>query len=191
MSRSFSIPTLALLVACSLIGSAIADEAAKHQGLKKGDPLGVFHVTKVAGAIDDAVEPGETLCYRCRYGSRPMVLVFARETGGKVPDLLRAIDKTVGENEDAKLKGLLTLIGDDAADLKEEARKVAAKADARLVPVAVAKETKTGPLNYKLSADAEVTIVLAQDSQVVKTHVFKAATIDIDTIISEVTEMLN
>lgn len=191
MSRSFSIPALALMAAFSLIGSATADEAATNDGLQEGDPLGVFHVTKVAGAVGDAVEPGETLCYRCRYGSRPMVLVFARDTGGRVPELLRAMDKTVGENEDAKLKGLLTLLGEDSAALKEDAGKIAAKTDAKLIPVVVAKETKTGPLNYKLSGEAEVTIVLAQDSQVVNTHTTTAAKIDIESIISEVTEMLN
>lgn len=196
MSRSSSIPSLALLVAFSMISVAgisvaSADEGAKHKGLQEGDPLGVFHVTKIAGAIDDAVEPGETLCYRCRYGSRPMVLVFARDTGGKLPDLLKAMDKAVGEHEDAKLAGVLTLLGEDAGVLKDEATKVAAKTDAKLVPVAVAKETKTGPLNYKLSADAEVTVIIAQDSQVVKTHEFTAANIDVDSIINEATEMLN
>jgi len=191
MSRSFSIPSLAPLAAFSLIGSATADEAATNDGLQEGGPLGVFHVTKVAGAVDDAVEPGETLCYRCRYGSRPMVLVFARDTGGRVPELLKAMDKTVAENEEAKLKGLLTLLGEDSAALKEDAGKIAAKADVKLIPVVVAKETKTGPLNYKLSGDAEVTIVLARDSQVVSTRTTTAAKIDIESIISEVTAMLN
>ncbi len=191
MSRSMLMLSLACMITLSLVGFANADKAANDQGLKQGDSLGVFYVTKVAGAVDDEVEPGEELCYRCRYGSRPMVLVFARSTGGNVPELLQAIDKAVGENEESKLKGLLTLIGDDAAALKADAEKIAEASGDKLVPVVVAKETKTGPLSYKLSSDAEVTIVLAQDSQVVATHTYDAAKIDVKTIISEATKMLN
>jgi len=191
MSRSFYLPSLALLMTLSLAVSVGADEASHKDGLKEGDAIGAFHVTKIAGAVDDAVEPGETLCYRCRYGSRPMVLVFARDTGGRVPELLKAIDKSVGENEESKLKGLLTLMGKDASDLKEDAGKIAEQTDTEFVPVVVAEDTKTGPLNYKLSGDDEVTIILAKDSQVVKTHTFSAAKIDVKSIISEVNEMLN
>ncbi len=188
MSRSFCLLSLALLMTCSLGATVVA---AEQDGLQEGDPIGVFYVTKIAGAVDDQVEPGETLCYRCRYGSRPMVIVFARDIGGKVPELLQAIDKSVGENEESKLKGILTLLGEDAEALKDDAGKIAAKTQAKLVPVVVAEDSKTGPLNYKLSGDAEVTIVLAKDSQVVKTHTFDSANIDIQSIISEVGEMLN
>jgi hypothetical protein len=183
--------TLAVSMSLSLIATAGADDSTTQDGLQEGDPIGVFYVTKVAGAIDDEVEPGETLCYRCRYGSRPMVMVFARDTGGNVPDLLKAIEKSVGENEEAKLKGIMTLIGDDAAALKDDAGKIAERVEAKLVPVVVAKETKTGPLSYRISEDADVTIVLAKDSQVVNTHTFDATKIDVKSVISEVTEMLN
>lgn len=191
MSRFSFILSLALTITLTFAGLAVADKAASDEGLKQGDPLGVFYVTKIAGAIDDAVEPGEELCYRCRYGSRPMVLVFARDIGGQVPELLQAIDKAVAENEDSRLQGLLTLIGDDATALKGEAEKIAETAGDKLVPVVIAKETKTGPLSYKLSSDAEVTIILAQDSQVVATHTFDASKIDVQAIISEATRMLN
>ena len=56
--------------------------------------------------------------------------------------MLKAIKKSVGENEEEKLKGIMTLIGDDAAALKD---------------------------------DADVTIVLAKDSQVVNTHTSNTA----------------
>ena len=191
MSRSLFTLTLAASLTLSLMVTAGADDSEATDGLQEGDPIGVFYVTKIAGAVDDEVEPGETLCYRCRYGSRPMVMVFARDTGGMVPDLLNAIEQSVGENEEAKLKGIMTLIGEDAAALKADAGKIAQKADAKLVPVVVAKETKTGPLSYKISADADVTIVLANDSQVVKTHIFDAAKIDVKSVISEVSQMLN
>lgn len=191
MSRLFLVTLSSLAVGILSISLVYADASAGSNGLKEGDPLGVFHVTKIAGAVDDAVEPGETLCYRCRYGSRPMVLIFARDIGGKVSELLKAVDHLVADHEDAKLKGLLTLIGEDAGVLKAEGEKIAEKTAVKWVPIAVAKETKTGPLNYKLSNDAQVTIVLAQDSQVVRTLTAESDAIDINAIIDGVKAMLN
>lgn len=180
---------LTFALVCSSAGTACADTSTEDS-LKQGDSIGVFYVTKVAGAEDDGVEPGEELCYRCRYGSRPMVIVFARDTGGKVTDLVKQIEAAVTKNEDASLKGLLTLIGEDAASLKEDASKIAEKAGVKNVPVVVAKETKTGPLNYKLAGDAAVTIVIAKDSQVVNTHVFSADKIDIAAVMADVQQIV-
>lgn len=190
MSRLLLSSACALALVCSFAATTTAVTAAEDC-LKEGDSIGVFYVTKVAGAEDDGVEPGEDLCYRCRYGSSPMVMVFARDTNGKVAELVKKIDAAVKENEESSLKGLLTLIGDDAAKLKKQAGAFAEKAEVKQVPVVVAKETKTGPLNYKLPSDAAVTIVVAKDSQVVNTHTFAADRIDVAAIMKEVKQMLH
>lgn len=192
MSRLFLGNTLTLALVCTYVagGTAFADSSS-NDGLKQGDSIGVFYVTKVAGAEDDGVEPGEDLCYRCRYGSRPIVMVFARDAGGKVTELVQALDKAVADNEEESLRGLLTLMGEDAAVLKTEASEIATQGKVKHVPLAVAKETATGPMNYKLSVDAPVTIVLAKDSQVVSTHTFSADAIDVSNVMKQVQEMLN
>ena len=158
--------------------------------LRQGDSVGVFYVTKVAGAEDDGVLPGEQLCYRCRYGSSPMVMVFARRTGGRVTELVKRIDRAVFSNRKRRLKALVTLMGDSTPAVKAAAGEVAAAAKVEHVPVVVAKEVKTGPLNYKLPADAEVTVVVAKNSQVVKTHTFTSEKVDIAAVMSEVESIL-
>lgn len=180
----------AVAVALVFCGTSIAD-IATQECLQQGDAVGVFYVTKVAGAEDDGVEPGEDLCYRCRYGSSPMIMVFVRDTGGNVVDLLKQIDAAVAAHEDCRLKGLLTLIGEDASKLKEEASKLALSAAVKHVPVVIAKETKTGPLNYKLPGESAVSIVVAKDSQVVNTHFFSVGTIDVAAVMKEVRQILN
>nr|WP_271895141.1 hypothetical protein [Rubripirellula sp.] len=173
----------------SVLGQATS-QAQKHSSLRQGDSVGVFYVTKVAGAEHDGVLPGEQLCYRCRYGSSPMVMVFARRTGGRVTELVKRIDKAVFSNRKRRLKGLVTIMGDNSSAVKEAAGKVAAAASVEHVPVVVAKEVQTGPLNYKLQADADVTIVVAKDSQVVKTHMFTSEKVDIAAIMNEVERIL-
>jgi hypothetical protein len=168
-----------------------ADEPAAD-GLKCGDSIGAFYVTKVAGAEDDGVEQGEQLCYRCKYGSRPMVMVFARETGGKVNQLVKEIDAAVKANEDAELKGLVTLMGEDVAALKQSAAKFAKKSGATQIPVVVAKDNVTGPSNYKIDGKAAVTVVVAKEGGVVATHNFaKANKVDVAAVMGEVKKMLN
>ncbi len=119
-----------------------------------------------------------------------MVMVFTRDTGGRVADLTKQLDSAVANNEDASLRGLVTLLGEDAASLKQDANKIAQRAEVKHVPVVVAKETKTGPLNYKLPGDVAVTVVVAKDSQVVNTHVFAADKIDIAAVMTDVNQIL-
>jgi hypothetical protein len=189
MSRTFIVNSLAFTLAlvCSL--TATADIAIEHS-LKKGDSIGVFYVTKVAGAEDDGVEVGQDLCYRCRYGSSPMVIVFVRETGGMVPELLRQLDAAVAQNKDSGFKALVTLVGEDVSLLKEAAIEIARQTDVKELPVVVAKDTKTGPLNYKLPRGSAVTIVIGKDSQVVTTRCFAADKVDIAAVMKEVRQVL-
>ncbi|TWT81624.1 hypothetical protein CA13_30770 [Planctomycetes bacterium CA13] len=204
MSRLFygSIFALALIASPAIADEATAEEkvgtcpstcteSCCSDGLKEGDSIGAFYVTKIAGAEEDGVDQGQELCYRCRYGSRPMVMVFARDTGGKVPELLRKIDSAVATHEDSKLKGLVTLLGEDAGSLKAHAEKLAEASSAKNVPLVVAKDSKTGPLNYKIREDAVITIVVANDSKIVSTKTFAAEDIDVAGIMSDVEGMLN
>lgn len=171
-------------------GSGLFAETAFKDRLKRGESIGVFYVTKVAGANDDGVEPGEDLCYRCRYGSSPLVMVFTRADSAQVAEMAKRIDAAIGEFAEERLKGLITLMGDDLVQLKHKAEKIAARASITRVPVVVAKENITGPLNYRIPTDAEVTVVVAKDSQVVHTYVFDADRIDIRAVMSKVREML-
>ncbi|TWU41434.1 hypothetical protein Q31b_28810 [Novipirellula aureliae] len=176
---------------CSAEDGALVECTTEVDSLKEGDALAAFHVTKIAGAADDGVDQGQELCYRCRYGSRPMVLVFARDTGGSLPEFLKQLDSAVADHEDAKLKGLVTLLGDDSDALKANAEKLAETASSKHVPVVIAKETKTGPAKYKLSSDAAITVVVAKDSKVVSSKTFAADQIDVASVMSDVAGMLN
>jgi hypothetical protein len=159
--------------------------------MQAGDPVGVFYVVKVAGAVADGVQPGEELCYRCRYGSSPMVLVFVRDTGGQVVDLVRRIDAALAEHASSGLRGLVTLVGGGAAGLKRQAEKLAQTAAVKQVPVVVAKDSLAGPASYKLSGDVDVTIVIARDSQATGVHRFGADGIDVNAVMSDLQAVLS
>jgi hypothetical protein len=176
------------LVVCSMVS---AKEPAT-ECLEAGDGIGAFYVTKVAGAEDDGVNKGQELCYRCKYGSRPMVMVFARDTGGKVNQLVKRIDAAVQANEEAELKGLVTLLGDDASALQDTATKVVKKSGAKSIPVVIAKDTVGGPSSYKIDENAAVTVVLANNSKVIASHSFATADkVDVAAVMGVVKKMVN
>ncbi|TWU57793.1 hypothetical protein [Rubripirellula reticaptiva] len=166
------------------VGSTVSD------GLKQGDPIGAFRVTKIGGATDDDVEPGDFLCYRCRYGSSPMVMVFARKAGPKSIELATKLDSAIGQHASSKLRGLFTFIGEDAANLKKVATTFAEQSGVVHVPVVIAEDTQNGPIDYRIAEDADITIVIAQDSQVFTSHVFDADAIDVTQVIGDVEKML-
>jgi len=179
-----------VLTAALLAGVAIAAEPAAS-GLKQGDPIGAFYVTKVGGAPDDGVKSGQELCYRCKYGQRPMVMVFTRKGGEKVTQLVTELDKAVAAKADAQLRGFVTVMGEDESSLKASAEQIAKSSGSKMVPVAVATDSENGPANYRLDPSAEVTVIVASDGQVVASHAFAADSIDVAAVMKEVEQMLN
>ncbi|HEX4130171.1 MAG TPA: hypothetical protein VHZ24_09015 [Pirellulales bacterium] len=163
---------LSLAVALAAV-VAVAYAAELKSGLQSGDAIGAFDVTKVAGATDDGVEVGKTLCYRCKYGSRPMVMVFTRQTDEKMADLIKQLDSAVAKNSDTQLRAFVNVLGDDRADAEKAAEQLASATKPANVPVVVPVEFKNGPDNYGINPQADVTIILATDGKVTGNHTFE------------------
>ena len=135
---------------------------------------------------------GANLCYRCRNGARPQVIVFTRTTDKKVMNLLRQIDKAVGENEDAKLRSFVNLLGEDKDDLTATAKKVAASSETENIPFVVPNEFENGPDNYGINTKAAVTIVLASELGVKASHaVADSKDLNIKAIIKDINKIVN
>ena len=178
-----------VLSAALLVGFANAADTATV-GLKSGDPIGAFYVTKVAGAEEDGVKAGQELCYRCKYGQRPMVMVFTRKGGEKVNQLVKELDSCVAANSEAQLRGFVTVMGEDQAEVKNSAKAIIEKSGAKMIPVAIS-DSPNGPANYRLDPEAEVTVIVANESQVVASHSFAADKVDVAAVIKEVTKTIN
>jgi hypothetical protein len=176
--KNLSVLSLSLAVALMTAGSLFAEEAASD-GLKSGpqcgDSLGAFYVTKVAGAEDDGVAEGKNLCYRCRNGARPQVIVFTRSTDAKVKQLVKRLDKAVADNESGQLRVFVNVLGEDKEDLSDICKKLAADTGATNVPFVVPNEFENGPDNYGINAKADVTVLLASDLGVKATHAFASS----------------
>ncbi len=189
------VSVLSLIVAMALVGTVSAKDSSQKSlksGPKVGSRLGAFNVTKCAGASEDGVDEGKNLCYRCRNGARPQVMVFTRSTGPEVASLVQKLDSAVGKNEESQLRVFVNLIGDNKEDLNDAAKEMAAKTKASRIPFVVPNEFENGPDNYGINAKAEVTIVMANKSKVAKSYaVAKASELDVDAVITTLGDMLN
>ncbi len=148
------------------VTSAVSFGEELASGPKVGSSIGAFNVTKCAGAADDGVAEGANLCYRCKNGSRPQVMVFTRSTDAKVIKLVKAIDAAIAKNADSKLTAFVNVMGDDKADASAAAKKMAESSEAKNVPFVVPNEFENGPDNYGISPKAAITIVMANESKV-------------------------
>jgi hypothetical protein len=186
--------SLGLVVALTTGVAVAADDAANQvkSGPQCGDSIGAFYVTKIAGAEDDGVDVGENLCYRCRNGAKPQVIVFTRSTNKKVAELIQKLDKAVADNESSKLRVFVNLLGDDKEELSGKAKKFASRSKTKNVPFVVPNEFENGPDNYGINANADVTITLASDLGVKATHaVTKAKDLDVDSVLADLAKILN
>lgn len=170
--RQLCIPMAAviLMISNSLAGAKEPSAKEIKSGLQAGSFIGAFYVTKAAGAEDDGVAVGKNLCYRCRNGGRPQVMVFTRSTDEKVVKLIQSLDSAVAKNSDKQLRVFVNLLGEDKEALTEEAVKLAKTSKTKNVPFVVPNETENGPDNYGINAKADVTIIIAAGGKVTANH---------------------
>ena len=185
------------LAATVLFASATAMDAAADSptgitsGPSVGDYLGPFAVTKVAGATEDGVKEGSELCYRCKNKQRPQVVVFTRSTDGKVNELVKKLDQAMEEHSEDQLRVFVNVLSDSQETATKNAKSMASDSGAQNVPFVVPRDHATGPKNYSLSSDADITITMANDSEVKGNLAFASAQdIDVDMVMDKVTSML-
>ena len=147
-------------------------------GPQPGDGVGAFTVTKAAGNPSDGVEDGLRLCYRCRMGSRPVVMIFARTADQPLAKLVNELEDEIKEHADAKLCSFVNMIGGDSDSLKNAATKFVKDNDIQNVAFVVPEDSQNGPDNLKISPEADLTVVCYKSSKVVSSHALKKGELD-------------
>ena len=176
MSR-LAIPGVVLFVA-----SAVFSAEPKSATLQVGDAVEAFYVKDVTGPA-----AGTELCYRCRYGNRPVISIFTRKVTDQVASLAKEVDATVGQHADKDLAGFVVVLTDDPAAQEEALRKLAKDNGLKNVPLTTFNDVG-GPRNYKLAKDAEVTVMMWVDGKLQVNEALKAGDLSKDKIAALVKE---
>jgi hypothetical protein len=174
-----------LSVACC---ATVAWAADKTECLKEGDSVAAFYVTDVTGP-----SAGEKLCYRCKYGARPVVSIFAKQMNDKVATLTKKIDEQVAANKDAKMAAFVVILTEDPEGQNTGLKDVAAKQEIKNTPLTTF-DGLAGPDAYKISKDADVTVMMWVDSKVKVNEALKAKDLTdekIATLVKSTSKILN
>jgi hypothetical protein len=145
-------------------------------GLELGAAVGTFYVKDVTGPA-----AGTELCYRCRFGNRPVISVFTRKITDEVGQLIKSVDDAVGKRSDRELAAFAVMLSDDADAEEASLKELATKYAIRNVPLTTFNDV-TGPRGYLLSRDAEVTVMMWVDGELAVNETFNAGDLSEDTI---------
>ena len=161
-------------------------------GLKVGEGIGPFDVTKLAGAEKDGVSVGKQLCYRCKNGSRPQVMIFTRSSDEKVVSFVKQLDAALAKNSDKQLTAFVNYLGESKDAAADAAKKLCSTAKVELVPFVVPNEFENGPEDYGINAKADVTILIAKEGKVTANHAFaKAKDLDASSVLKDIEKSVN
>ncbi len=131
-----------------------------ESGLKVGEAPGAYNVKDITGP-----NKGKSLCYRCNYGARPVVNVFAREVNDELAKLIKEVDGVVEKNKDKKMAAFLVVLAEDADELAPKLEAMAKKNGIKNVPLTIF-DGESGPGDYNIAKDADVTVLMWNKSEV-------------------------
>jgi hypothetical protein len=185
----FVVPIAATLV-CSL-GIATGADAlvsgppagGKLPGGFRPLPLNVTNaeLPSYAGTRNDYVE---------QFGASPVVLVFGRGITDPLTNLVKELDAEVGKHKAARLRAVLVMLsGDD--EMERALREFGERQGIEKVSLAIAPD---GPKHYKLSQEAEVTVVVYNRHKVEANHAFRKGELNdkaIGTILADVSKVVS
>lgn len=146
-------------------GFAVAAEV--KSGPQVGEKVpGPFHPLNVNG--EDA---GKKQCLYCKNGPNPVAVVFARDTSdASVAKLLKKLDDATVANSKCEMGSYAVYLTD--SDKAETELKAMAK-NQGLKALIVSIDNPQGPEKYKISQDADVTVLLYTEHKVKANHSFK------------------
>ena len=102
-----------------------------------------------------------------------MVTVFTRKITDDLASLVKKIDNIVGKNTDKQMRAFVVLLTEEPDADEARLTKLAEKLKIKNVPLTIF-DGITGPNGYKISADADLTVLMWVDQRVRVNHTLAA-----------------
>ena len=166
--RYFSIVVVAALLALSISDSLnAASPLAVASGPSRGQMIQSFFVRAVTGP-----HRNRSVCYVCRYGTRPVVMVLMQGVDPNVAALLKAIDGAVDGNRVEGLRSFGVLVTDESSTAVPILQTLAFDERIR-TPLSAATTTIASSGANNLHREAATTVVLYRHHLAVESLAFK------------------
>jgi hypothetical protein len=137
-------------------------------GLKPGQRPGPYSSLVAVGA-----DRGKSHCFICETEDRPAVIVFARKLDDGLGKLVRQLDQAKETYKKEDLRAWVTMLHEDETAFNPQVVEWAKQQSIRRVPMSIF-EDREGPPAYRLSRDAEVTVLLSVKQKVVRNFAFRS-----------------
>ena len=95
--------------------------------------------------------------------------------------LVKQVDEKVGANKDKQMASFVVILSEDPAANEARLKELAKKEGVKNIPLTT-YENSEGPESYKVSKDAEVTVLLWLDRKVKANHAFASGKLSKDGI---------
>lgn len=137
-------------------------------GLAPGQKPGPY-----SSVVSVGKERGQSHCFICATEDRPAVVVFARTPDDALGKLTRGLDKALVDHKTSELRAWVTFLNADQTNFDPKVVAWSKKEAVRQVPLSVFEDAD-GPPSYRLSRDAEVTVLVFVKQKVVANFAFRA-----------------
>jgi hypothetical protein len=175
----------ASLATALLVSAVFAAETLRSGPAVDENVPGPFHPYNVTGKA-----AGQKNCLYCQNGNNPVAVVFAREVTPQVTKLIKKLDECTAKNGECKMGSYVVFLNDKEG-LDKELKAMADKE--KLEHIVLSIDNPAGPQDYKISKDADVTVLLYTKHVVKSNHAYKKGELkegDIDAIVKEVPKIL-
>ena len=144
-----------------------AADAGPVGGFQTGDKVPYFYVRAITGPLS-----GKSVCYVCRNGDRPVVMVLVRRIIPVLPTLLKQVDEAVDGHRADGLRGFGVFVDKDPRRLLPQVQTLSFNGKLSL-PLTIAAAPAEGLGWRGLPDEVAVSVVLYRDQQVLKSFQFR------------------
>ena len=138
-----------------------------RSGLQHGEDVPFFYSRVVTGSLMN-----KSVCFVCRNGNRPVVMLLMRQLKPEFANLMRTVDKLVDGNRAVGLKSFGVLISDEPFRDSSAVQTFAFDSKVKM-PLTVGTDAIANNTCQRLHEDAELTVVLYRNRSVVKNYSFR------------------
>jgi hypothetical protein len=186
-TRHACVTLIATTLVCSFGITAAAEPLVSGPQAGGKLPGGFFPVNVTNAELPDYA--GKRNDYTEQHGAGPVVLVFGRGITDPLTSLAKKLDAAVGKHKAARLRAVLVILRDDA-ETERALKELGERQGIEKVSLAVMPD---GPKDYKLSKEAEVTVVVYDRYKVEANHSFRKGELNdkaVETILADVSKVV-
>ena len=153
-----------------------ANRAPLKPGLQVGEKVPSFYVRAITGPLRT-----KSVCYVCRNGDRPVVMLLVRKITPELPGLLKKIDEIVDENRAVGLRSFGVFLAEDSKTLAPQLQTLAFDEKINL-PLTVAAAPADGLGGETPHPEAAVTVLLYREQRVTANVAYREGELGADQI---------